>query len=100
MHLEELQDVFWTSYVRSIYILCPGAGFNSSTFVGYRFFVKIEFNNISWGFGGRSKLPNGMKAYAETVCKRSMTEIIKNDFNLIVEYPSLLVAVIQKKFSA
>ena len=23
---EDVQDVFWTSYVRSIYVLCPGAG--------------------------------------------------------------------------
>ena len=22
--LEDVQDVFWTSYIRSIYVLCPG----------------------------------------------------------------------------
>ena len=29
---EDTQDVFWTSYVRSVYVLCPGRWYNDNPF--------------------------------------------------------------------
>ena len=41
-------DVFRTSYVHSIYVVCPGGSFNSFILFGYGPKVKVEIRAQIW----------------------------------------------------